>query len=351
MKTKIGLLIVAIIIAFIINTLYQAGSFSTIENYSQLTNVSSYDNVSGTEDLAIDTTKGLLFISSTDRWKFKNKQKAEDGIYILNINSNAKPVKLATTYQDEFHPHGISLLQKDGSDYLFVVNHNQQGNFIELFKFENNVLTHLRSFSSEQMCCPNDLVAVDIDKFYVTNDHGTEKGFMRLIEDYLRVPRSSVLYFDGSNYTKVFDNLNYANGIEVSPDGKTVYVTETTGRKISVLAREIQSGQLKLQFRKELETGLDNITIDAEGNLWIAAHPKLLDFVGHAKDPNKHSPSQVIKLTPKDNNDFQVEQIFIDSGEKISGSSTALYFSNTVYIGVVYENKLLKGSYLQSGQP
>jgi len=121
-------------------------------------------------------------------------------------------------------------------------------------------------------------------------------------------------------------------------------VTETTGRRLSVLDRDITSGQLQLRFAKDLETGLDNITIDSEGNLWIASHPKLLDFVAHAKNTGELSPSQVLKLTAQGENDFEVTEVYLNAGEEISGSSTALHYDGKVYISVVFENKLLVGA-------
>ena len=323
----------------------EAGVFKTIENHSDLKNTQIYDNMPGPEDLDIDEENGLLFISSTDRWKLRNGEQTNDGIYLLNLNKDTVPYQLHTTFTGEFHPHGISFLKKDGSDYLFVINHNQEGSSVELFRFSNDTLFHLVSFKADMMCCPNDLVAIDIDQFYVTNYHGYKDGMMRTLEDYLRLPKSYLLYFDGQRFSKVYEGLNYANGVNVSPNGKDVYVTETTGRKISVLERDLSTGKLQLRFTQDLKTGLDNITVDSDGNLWIAAHPKLFDFVGHSKDPEKISPSQVLKLSPNGENDFTVTEVYLNDGDELSGTSTALYYNNQVYVGVVFENKLLKGDY------
>ena len=345
MKKYIVILVLLVLVYFVVNTMIQAGVFKTIENHSDLTNTKIYNNMAGPEDLDIDKENGLLFISQTDRWKLRNGEQTNDGIYLLNLNKDTVPYKLHTTFAGEFHPHGITFLKKDESNYLFVINHNQNGSSVELFRFSNDTLFHLVSFKDDMMCCPNDLVAVDIDQFYVTNDHGYKEGIMRTLEDYLRLPKSYLLYFDGQSFSKVYEGLNYANGVNVSPSGKNVYVTETTGRKISVLDRDISTGELKLRFTKDLETGLDNITIDSDGNLWIATHPKLFDFVGHSKDPDKKSPSQVLKLSPKGDDDFTVTEVYLDNGEELSGTSTALYYNDQVFIGVVFENNLLRGDY------
>ena len=164
-----------------------------------------------------------------------------------------------------------------------------------------------------------------------------------MAEEYLRLPYSNLLYFNGTGFTKVADGLNYGNGVNTSNDGTLLYLAESTGRDLSTYKIDSKNGALELINNLELKTGLDNIEVDSDGNLWIAAHPKLLSFVGHAKDPNKKSPSEVLKLIPaKDNKSFEVEQVYLDNGEQLSGSSIAVHYKNDLFIGVVFENKLLR---------
>ncbi|MCP3674158.1 MAG: hypothetical protein GY829_06765, partial [Gammaproteobacteria bacterium] len=122
MKKIIILLILAAIGFQVLSTLYHAGVFDEINTHSELTDINIFTNVAGTEDLEIDVAKGILFISSTDRWKLAKQQTADDGIFVLPLNSTTTPVKLTTTYQGDFHPHGMSYFSKDEHDYLFVVN-------------------------------------------------------------------------------------------------------------------------------------------------------------------------------------------------------------------------------------
>jgi len=345
MKKYIALLILLFVLYFVFNTLYDAGAFKTIKNYSQLEDVKVYKNIYGPEDLDVDTEKGLLFISASDRWKVNAGLQSDDGIYLLDLKKDSIPYKLANTFSGEFHPHGISYFHSNNEDYLFVVNHSKNESSIELFKFLNDTLFHLRTFRDDLLISPNDIVAIDINSFYVTIDHGSDGGFMSLMEDYLRLPLSYLLYFDGKEYTKVYDGLNYANGVNISPDGSTIYITETTTGKLSILKRTKETGALELLFSKYLQSGLDNITIDANGDLWIATHPKLLDFVSHSKDSTHYSPSQVLKLHPLGNSDLLVEEIYLDNGKEISGSSTALFYNGQVFIGQVFNDKILRGNY------
>ena len=222
----------------------------------------------------------------------------------------------------------------------------QIGDFVESFIFNKGALEHLVSYSSPAMCCPNDLIATDIDKFYVTNDHGTKKGIMRVLEDYLRIPRSSLLYFNGESYARAAGPFNYANGVNMSNDRSRLYLATTTGSSIIVFDVN-NDGSLTRKSTTDLGTGVDNIDVDKEGNLWIAAHPKLLNFVKHVKDSTVYSPSQVFKLTPKDNYDFAVEEIYLNDGSEISGSSIALYYQNELFVGVVLDYTLLRASLIK----
>jgi hypothetical protein len=162
-KISIGA-IATILVIFIINTLYSAGVFKTLAPHLEGQLKTIYTTMPGTEDMDIDYEKGLLFISSTDRWKQLKGEVVDGGIYLLQLDSGLAPKKLITTYKGVFRPHGISYLAKNSSDYLYVVNHNEQGNFVELFQLKNDTLFHQKSFSDQAMCCPNDVVGVDVSK-------------------------------------------------------------------------------------------------------------------------------------------------------------------------------------------
>jgi arylesterase/paraoxonase len=341
LKIGLGFLLVCVVI-FILNTLYAAGVFTTLAPHVDGQIETTYTNTPGAEDMDIDYSKGLLFISSTDRWKQLQGEEVEGGVYLLQLDSGKVPTKIPTTYTGKFRPHGISFLTHESTDYLFVVNHNDLGNFVELFQFKNDTLFYQRSYSNESMCCPNDVVGVSPTQFYVTNDHGTQKGVLRNVEDYLRVPLSYLLYFDGTKFSKAYEGLTYGNGVNISNDGSKLYLTHTTGRELLTFSRDTQTGTLKLLDKLNLKSGLDNISVDEDDNLWIASHPKMLKFVGHAKDATKKSPSQIFKLTPEANDGYLVKEVFLNEGEIISASSIGIHYKNQLLIGGVFESKVVR---------
>lgn len=333
-------IVIVVLGFFVLKTLYQAGQFKTIDNSFAGDVLTIYNNVPGPEDMQLDRMSETLFISGSIRRDYYSSSKS--GIYTLNLEKDSVPKYVFTTLEQEFNPHGLSLLRQDTALYLFAVNHNNQGDFIESFFFKNDTLFHLQSFANTELCCPNDVLAIAPDKFYVTNDHGSERGnWKRIIEDYLRIPFSNVFYFNGESLIKAAGPFHYANGINISPDGKVIYISETTGAAISAYMI-LGDGSLVNKSTIDVDTGVDNIDIDEAGNLWVAAHPRLLDFVNHVKDSVNLSPSQVLKIQPMANFTYQIEEVYLNDGSQISASSVAIPYKNELFIGVVLDHAVLR---------
>jgi arylesterase/paraoxonase len=214
---------------------------------------------------------------------------------------------------------------------------------MEIFDYRDSTLVHRESIRGELMSSPNDVVAVGPRSFYVTNDHGNVSELGKTVEEYLQLARSHVLYYDGNDFKKAAQDIAYANGINVSHDGRTIYVAACVGLKINVYDRDIASGALTFKNEIPLGTGVDNIELDAEGNLWVAAHPQLLTFTRHAKDAAKKSPSEILKIGLSANGDYKIDQIYLNSGDEISASSVGAVFENRLLIGAVFENFFLVG--------
>jgi gluconolactonase len=85
----------------------------------------------------------------------------------------------------------------------------------------------------------------------------------------------------GRNWVEVANDLNYANGIGVSPDQKTLYVSETVGNCIlkftinpdGTLSQRSNFALLNLLTKNKVESwwiGPDSMKIDSKGNLYVA---------------------------------------------------------------------------------
>jgi len=348
-----ALVLVVVAALFVIDLLADAGSFKTIEPH--------FDGVCrplagavGAEDMALSEPSGLLFVSSDDRRATARGERSQGGIYVLDLDEidldGALPApRLVTSgFEGELHPHGISLHRGPDGERLFVVNHTATGSAIEILAWNGTSLEAVESIRDPRIHDPNDVLAVGDRAFYVTNDHGARSAWGRSFEEYLRRPWSDVVYFDGQKSREVARHLRYANGIAASPDGAEVYVAATVGRSIVRYRRDAASGSLTMQERIPVGTGVDNITVDRDGNLWAGAHPQLLRFVAYADDPRELSPSQVLWLEPHpprrgltERAGERFREVLLDDGSRLSGSSVAVARGDLLLVGSVFDEKLL----------
>ncbi len=345
---KFILIFLLIIGLFALNAIWQYGSFKTIENnFAGLSQ--KITGLAGVEDITIDQTTGIAFLSSDDRWaKLLRKNPIRGAIYILNLNDSIPyPLSMAAHFADEdFHPHGISLFQTpEGKKILFVVNHKQLENTIEIFEYKNDSLIHQKTISDALLVSPNDVVGVGENVFYFTNDHNEKASASRGIKDLMTIGTGNVCYFDGQKmHSTTIESIKYANGINISADGKKLYVASTSGKKILFYDRDIATGKLTKSTEWDANTGVDNIELDTEGNLWIGCHPQMLKFLSHAKDESKWSPSEIIKITMLSNGQMEQKTIYMNDGSEISGSSVGAVYKDKLLIGLVFQNHIVLGN-------
>ena len=210
---------------------------------------------------------------------------------------------------------------------------------MEIFSVgEGGALTHLESVAFEEMHSPNDVLAVGPRQFYATNDRGYDGGFMGTMEAYMALPFSSVVYFDGEAGSFAAKGLVYANGINQSPDGSTIYVSEFLKRRVAVFDRDVESGKLKKTRTIKVQTGPDNIEVSRDGALWIGGHTKVFDFLDHVEDPSAIAPSHVIRVNPRNG---VSKDIFIDTSGKLNGSSVGAVWDKTLIVGAVFDGHVM----------
>jgi arylesterase / paraoxonase len=342
---KITLLILFLICIYITNTLYQSGYFKTIQNRFE-GKTQKITGLVGTEDITIDQSTGIAFLSSDDRWAFRlRKQSPKGAISCLNLNDSIPKLNTLTLNfpQEDFHPHGISLYSSPtGKNILFVVNHRKSGNYIEIFEYKNDSLIHRESISNELLVSPNDIVGVGERSFYFTNDHDEKLSSWRTIKDILKIGMGNVCYFDGIKMSKTgIENIKYANGINVSLDGKTLFLASTSSNTLLIFERNIQS--LTKTDEIDTKTGVDNIELDKDGSLWIGCHPQALKFLAHAGNETKISPSEVIRIDYKGKGDFKQTSIYMNDGSEISASAVGAVYKGKILIGPVFQDRIILG--------
>ncbi|KIG12171.1 Serum paraoxonase/arylesterase 2 [Enhygromyxa salina] len=354
--------VVALGLGWGIYLLALAGQLTSLEFHSDAA-CERIEGVVGAEDLAFTaasgTPEGGVFVSSDDRRATAAGNPVRGAIYYYSLAADPPAVYAASGDAPEvFHPHGIgSTPESAATERLFVVNHPGRTLFgpnegaegpahtIEVFDVVNEDgrvrLALQRTITDPLLVSPNDIAPVDEERFYVTNDHLATSALGHKLEDYGRLARGHVLYWDGAAFSVVAKGILYANGVNVSRDGKTVYVAAVTGGRVHVFDRDQSSGALTP--REEVPVhGPDNITIAADDSLWIGAHPKLLSFSAYAKDATKRSPSQVVRLAQTESGAWETEDVWLSDGSEMSGSSVALGVgADRFLVGSVFDAWLL----------
>lgn len=340
--------ITAVVIYLVFDILIPAGVFKDIRPHFNGSEQVLPLSWSGPEDICVDRSSEIVFISVDDRRANLVKPCSVPGaILLFNPLADTPSFRNVTPVgMSDFHPHGLSLWRSpEGRVLLFAVNHLQQpaGHAVERFEWRNDSLIHLEQIiDPELMTSPNDVLAVDERRFYVTNDHRyPNPGWQRTLEDYLQQAISYVNYFDGKAMRQVATDIAYANGINRSPDGRRIYVAATTGRNMITYDVDSMDGSLKKISETDMGTGVDNIEVDEAGDLWIGCHPQLLKFVAHAADSSKKSPSQVLRLKPMPDGGFRAEEVYLNDGNAYSGSTVAIPVGDRLLVGSVFEQMLL----------
>ncbi|MFT6686565.1 MAG: arylesterase/paraoxonase [Bacteroidia bacterium] len=336
----IALILFILPLAFVTNILISTGFFRTIE--------AQFDGVilekvalPGAEDIMISTSDSFALISSTNRLSYPPEKEEEGGLYLIDLRSNDyTPIALTTNFEGSFAPHGISFFKKDSTYHVMAINHTAEGHSIEVFELNGKNLSPIKTLRDSSMVRPNDIVMLDEQRFYFTNDHGYTKGIGKLLEEYGGLAVSNVVYFDGENYTEVAKGIAYANGINFDAERALVYVASPRHFSVKVYA---QNGDGQLSYIEDIPcgTGVDNINLDAAGNLWVGAHPNLLRFQAYAKGKKESSPSEIIQINYRSEGDYSVEKIYVEDGQEMSASTVAATFDDLIFIGNVMDDEFL----------
>ena len=255
-------------------------------------------------------------------------------------NINDEPIHLTKEFHKPFAPHGISVFKKDSIITIAVINHTLKGEYIEIFSLTNKKLTHQKTLQDKAILSPNDIVLLDENQFYFTNDHKYKEGIGRLCEDYLGIRLSNVIYFDGKSYSEVASKIAYANGINIDRNRNLLFVASPRKFLIKVFQKN-KNGTLSFIEDINCNTGVDNIEFDDNHQLWIGAHPNLLHFAAYAKGKKEISPSEIIKINYKQKGDYTIEQIYVENGANMSASTVAAPFGNLIFTGNVMDSHFL----------
>ena len=298
---------------------------------------------SGPEDMAIDNSLGYprIIVSCDERRPEKAKK---GGFYGIDLTTNQSYEFTIEPANFEIYPHGIDIVTIDSTTYLYAISHHQEGDSwrhpVFRFAIQGNtlVLDESQTFENPLMSVPNDLDVLSDGSFYATNyvpNMDPNEGTKAI----LGVKNGSIVHYDGQgNWQIAAKDFCYPNGIWVDETNNLLYLAN--GACHEVLRFDITKGKINtaskqstLQHGEKITIG-DNLMLDDNGRLWVAAHPCPLDFLAHSENNDQKSPIQIFEIDP---NTLKTNNIFQNNGELISAASTALYINNRVYISQVFD--------------
>ncbi len=330
------------------------------------------------EDITIDHSSGIAYISVLDFQGFKNADKNNNsnfkagGIFRLNLEKDSTVLEPMTINLDRYpqkaseytlFPHGISLFQAPGGPLrLFVVNKHirkdeneeDKPDLVEIFNVNGNVLSYVdmaeANIESDDESSPpllnmNDVAAVGPMEYYVTINTAKPSPSSILFGS----GDGKVLFYSSGKYKIIAENLALANGIAASKSYGRLYVTDTLNGNFIVFSGSVDQGNLKRTDEGfSIDSSLDNVEWEtkAEKHLLIGAHPYPFLFgLKSEVSSSVLSPSQILRKEVSEKGApsiSPVEEIFYNNGVKLSGSSVAARHGETLLIGSTTDRKLLR---------
>jgi arylesterase / paraoxonase len=348
MRRAIFLTFLVVVLAvggFVLDTLYVSGAFKTIEPHFDGT-CNSVPGVVGAESVTLAPGSRFVLLSADDRRAAMSGHPVPGGIWMYDLTGEAPLRNLTPDATDEFHPHGIGIWDDGtGNGRLFVINHPDEGRkpqgegrqTIEVYDWTPDGMTHRETLQDPLMITPNAVIPTSANSFYVSNDHGPN-NFWRNFDDYLALPRANVLYYDGMHFKVAAADIALANGVNLSADGKRLFVASTLGQEILIYDRDTTTGSLSNKRRLPLGTAPDNIERDSDGNLWIGTHPQLLKLLAYAVDPNKPAPGQVIRVVPGGDGNTHIDEVYLGDGGQIGAVSGAAVAGKRMILGSIFDD-------------
>lgn len=135
-----------------------------------------------------------------------------------------------------------------------------------LLRLDRDELTTVADLSSLAVGNPNDMV-VDIQGRAYIGHFGYD-----LFGGEEPKPASLLLVTPDGQVREVADGLEFPNGTVISPDGKTLIVAETFGRRVTAFSiaddGSLSGRRIFAQFSEETP---DGICLDAQGAVWISS--------------------------------------------------------------------------------
>lgn len=286
------------------------------------------------------------------------------------------PTQSKSLLASEWNPAGLSLFRtrdpnSGASDLLlFAISYNrtvlQSDWTVGILRYNPDLAVYEQQhrFKHQAIVAPNDIAPISPTEFYLTNFQtglfaGTPIGN---VLDLLGYGTANVIYCNvlSGECKTVLSDLTFSNSLVLSADGKHLYLSETTPKRVLVYAVDQASKELSLVDTIMLDSFLDNMNVDKEGRIWVAG---TMDFIATAlgifdsTGNSDSAPCMAYRITPKfadfgferprrttfESEHHWVEIMFVDNGRTISPlTSVAPSADGKVFLSSFANHKLVQ---------
>lgn len=287
-------------------------------------------------DLRVDRERGIAYLSIGGA--------GTGTVMLLDLNLANPAPRAAMSYDPpSFRPDGISLLQQPRQPArLFAVSDIEGGvPAVEISERDaGGAFIPRQTVRDPAIDRPSQVAAVGPGQFYALNHRPPQGVWRRQMLLLWPAGDDSIAYHDGTKATVMVRGLAWASGMALSPDQSHLYVAEMLTRSLRVYRRDADSAQLVLERTVDVGSPPGNLDVDADGVVWMTAHPKLLRYFAGSDDADTRLPTQVLRFDPR-TPDARPVQVFADDGAKISAGATAARWRDELVIGALFDKKVL----------
>jgi arylesterase / paraoxonase len=290
------------------------------------------------QDIEIDRARGIAF--------FTYARGRRGTIMLIDLDApEPRPRAALSSEPQNFLPVSLSLYAPAGEPRrLFVLSApDDTQRAIEIFEeTATGSFAPLETIRDPRLAHANAIVAIGPRELYVAHDSGASNAFERLQERLFRRGLSAITYFDGDELRTVATGIKRANGIAVSNHGLWLYSGEADADRLRIFDRDSETGALEPRNIVPLGSAPEDVTLDEEGTVWIAAHPKLRTLREHLLNASEPSPTAIYRLrTSVIDREDRVTIPFLDTGERLSAGSVAAVHGRRMLVGSLTEPKML----------
>ncbi|KAJ8058980.1 hypothetical protein OCU04_011963 [Sclerotinia nivalis] len=271
----------------------------------------------------------------------KIDEPGEDGLYGLHQLEITGGYKGVDNHKSiDVHGFDIEFLP-DSRLRFWMINHrppvDESGNFLDATNLGANStvevfdlvpgsrnLEFVKTVANPIIKTPNNIAATRDGGFVITNDHSTKTGLIRSLS--MIIGGGNIAMCGSDNQCHGGPSNRFPNGIVRGQDG-LYYVASTIKGKISVYS--LESNHTFTQIDEiDLHMPLDNLSVDANGDILAAGLPDVLKVFKSLDDPTVSVPATAFRIRKFDTENggwrYVVTKILEDIEAKVLSVTTSV---------------------------